>query len=471
MGPVALRETVGRVLLTGCPPPARRHPLATLHPQLVTLLMWLGIVCGCGGDTADPRGPDAPRGEQAQAPTSDNTPAEVWAKRDRRPPGGENGAHINGEWTQYSVGGTHSCGVRADGTASCWGVDRFGQKQVPEGRFVQLAAGGEHSCGRLDDGRIQCWGSDHAGATTPPAGHFTDVQAGWGFNCALDTSGAVTCWGFDGAGQASPPDGAFSQISVGYHHACGLHTDGSLACWGRDDFGQSQVPEGRFVQVSAGEVHSCALSSDGALRCWGDHHHQATDVNPGIYSQVSAGYWHTCALTTAGEAACWGHDAVFQASPASGAYTSLRAGFYHSCGQRPDGSLNCWGWNYNLDHLLAKVEGGGKELQGDELFSDQLQSHICPYESLGLMYFLQDRQTEAKEHLSKALEAQAYWEYGKHVAMAEILIEEGELQRAEDLLLRAQEKFGPQAAEDPSGADRVPKLIERVRELQGLEAQ
>ncbi len=83
------------------------------------------------------------------------------------------------------------------------------------------------------------------------------------------------------------------------------------------------------------------------------------------------------------------------------------------------------------------------------------------------MYFLQDRKTEAKEHLRKALEAQAFWEYGKHVAMAEILIEDGELERAEELLLQAREKFGPQAAEDPGGADRVQKLIERVRELRG----
>ena len=292
------------------------------------------------------------------------------------------------------------------------------------------------------------------------------MQAGWGFNCALRTDGSVACWGFNGAGQASPPTGAFSQISVGYHHACGLRTDGHIACWGRDDFGQSQVPDELYVQVSAGEVHSCALKGDGVLRCWGDDHHLATEVPQGTFREVSAGYWHTCALTTAGEAACWGHDALFQASPPPGAYTTVRAGFYHSCGQRGDGALDCWGWNYNLDHLLARVEGGGSDLRGDEIFSDQLQSHICPFESLGLMYFLQDRPEEAKEHLSNAIEAQAYWEYDKHVALAEILMEEGELQRAEDLLLQAQEKYGPQATEDPGGAGRVSDLLDRVRDLQ-----
>ncbi len=438
--------------------------------RLLLPLIGLWSAAGCGADPEPPAAQD-PSPKKEILPFADewvpdaSAPSEVWAKRDQRPSGGANGATIAGEWAWYSVGGTHSCGVRLDGTASCWGANGFGQKDVPPGRYQALAAGGEHSCGLLDDGSIRCWGNPHAGATEPPEGRFTAIEAGWGFSCALRTDGRVACWGFDGAGQASPPEGSFTQISVGYHHACGLRSDGGAVCWGRDDFGQSTVPEGRYTQVSVGELHTCLLDDRAQLKCWGDDHHEAPNVPPGRYGQVSAGYWHTCAITAGGATQCWGHDGVFQASPPSEALTSVKAGFYHSCGQRRDGQLECWGWNYNRDFLEARVEGGGPVLQGDELFSDHYQPHMCPYESLGLLYLLQGRAEEAKEHLSSALEAQSYWEYSKHIALAEILIEEGELERAEGLLADALDKYGPQATQDVAGPDHAAKLLERVRAL------
>jgi hypothetical protein len=438
---------------------------------LVLALVGLWSVVGCGSEP-EPSGPslDPKVDDKAYIPSAD-APSEVWAKRDQRPSGGRNGATIAGTWAQYSVGGAHSCGVREDGIASCWGADGFGQKDVPEGRFVQLAAGGEHSCGLLDDGSIRCWGNPHAGATEAPAGSFTTIEAGWGFNCALRIDGSAACWGFDGAGQASPPAGSFTQLSVGYHHACGLRPDGSAECWGRDDFGQSTVPEGRHTHISAGELHTCVLGERADLRCWGDDHHEAPNVPPGHYSQVSAGYWHTCTITGGGGTACWGHDGVFQASPPREPLISVRSGFYHSCGQRRDKQLECWGWNYNADYLASRVQGGGPVLQGDELFSDRYQPHMCPYESLGLLYLLQDRPDEAKEHLSSALEAQSYWEYSKHLALAEILLEEGDLARAEELLVEALDKYAAQAAQDVAGPEHAADMLARVRALQQDAAQ
>jgi hypothetical protein len=105
-------------------------------------------------------------------------------------------------------------------------------------------------------------------------------------------------------------------------------------------------------------------------------------------------------------------------------------------------------------------------MRGDELFSDQFHPHICPFESLGLLYLLQDRPNEAKEHLSSALEAQSYWEYSKHIALAEIMIEEGELDRAGELIEEALDKYAAQAAQDVAGPDHAAQLLERVRAMQ-----
>src|SRR4051794_31415380 len=44
-----------------------------------------------------------------------------------------------------SAGGGHSCGLRTDGTVSCWGDNSDGQASAPAGTFSAVSAGGVHS--------------------------------------------------------------------------------------------------------------------------------------------------------------------------------------------------------------------------------------------------------------------------------------------------------------------------------------
>src|SRR4051794_19723623 len=50
------------------------------------------------------------------------------------------------------AGEVHSCGIKPDGTATCWGDNSFGQAGAPAGAFTAIAAGWFHSCGIKTDG-------------------------------------------------------------------------------------------------------------------------------------------------------------------------------------------------------------------------------------------------------------------------------------------------------------------------------
>ena len=60
----------------------------------------------------------------------------------------------------------------------CWGYTRDGAATPPAGSFVSVSAGGSHTCGVRIDGSVACWGSnywgsDYYGQATPPAGSFS----------------------------------------------------------------------------------------------------------------------------------------------------------------------------------------------------------------------------------------------------------------------------------------------------------
>ena len=102
-----------------------------------------------------------------------------------------------GEFRSVSVGQNHSCGVKTDGTVACWGsnISTYsfalipdpnttyetyrGQATPPEGTFRAVSAGQWHTCGIRTDGSATCWGSDYDaedgetyyGQATPPGGN------------------------------------------------------------------------------------------------------------------------------------------------------------------------------------------------------------------------------------------------------------------------------------------------------------
>ena len=66
---------------------------------------------------------------------------------------------------------------------------------MPVGTFTQISAGGDHSCGLRADGSAVCWGGNYFGGATAPTGSFTQISAGWDHTCALRADGSAVCWG------------------------------------------------------------------------------------------------------------------------------------------------------------------------------------------------------------------------------------------------------------------------------------
>ena len=71
-----------------------------------------------------------------------------------------------GSFAQFGVGNGYHCGMRTDGTLTCWG--NVGTLTPPAGTYNQLAVGWFHGCARKADGHLACWGRSDENQTTPP---------------------------------------------------------------------------------------------------------------------------------------------------------------------------------------------------------------------------------------------------------------------------------------------------------------
>jgi len=283
----------------------------------------------------------------------------------------ERRASASAPWTAVTAGGEHSCGLKADGTAVCWGGNRRGQLEVPAGRFKELAAGSFHTCAIANDGTVACWGDDAEGQCTAPEDTFAHITAGSFHACGLKDDGTVRCWGRGdtnencGAsggwycGQLQVPDAKFTQIDAGAIHTCGVLTSGALACWGAAGQGQASPPAGQFVQVAAGAEHSCAVRQDQTVMCWGAGARAgncAPEENEGaafscgqsaaprgLFRDLTVGWEHSCAVDQRGRVTCWGYDRYGQASPPAAVINGIAAGGQHTCAITNTGGIRCWG--------------------------------------------------------------------------------------------------------------------------------
>ena len=281
-----------------------------------------------------------------------------------------------------SSGLFHTCALRWDRTAMCWGaggaetaaedsVYDVGQASPPDGeRFMSISSGAFHTCGLRDDGTAVCWGPK-AGDEIPEHGRvgfgqvdvpkdetFVMISSGAGHTCGLRADGTVACWGLNDEGQATPPDDErLTSIASGGLVTCGLRLEGTAVCWGLQPYSRGwegvEGPPKEVVFRSIEAARStdpreslvCGVTTSGSPSCWGF----VSDVIDGRYpwslgqvTTITVEGLGGCGLWANGTPNCWGRFP--HPWPKSQRFSAISAGMNHTCAIRKgDGRLVCWG--------------------------------------------------------------------------------------------------------------------------------
>ena len=257
------------------------------------------------------------------------------------------------KYSQVDAGSSFVCGIRADDhQINCWGLNDFGQLDVPGGKFSSISLGEFHGCGiSKGAGHLICWGLKSAyGAAGDDREHFIAVSSGDRHTCAITSEKDIKCWGENDLGQSDVPKGKFISVSAKSSHTCAVSTRGKVACWGEPGFVGYALPTGEFKEVVTGNLHGCVLSKRGGRAvCWGNGFDGETSPPDAKFSHLTAGSYNTCGLLDNHQVLCWGDD-VFghsrwtQGDADSGdGYLQVAAGGEQTCALSRKRHLACHG--------------------------------------------------------------------------------------------------------------------------------
>ncbi|MGI1657570.1 MAG: cell wall-binding repeat-containing protein [Desulfitobacterium sp.] len=215
-------------------------------------------------------------------------------------------------------GGTfYTIALKSNGTVVAWGYNGYGQCNVPLGLsgVVSISAGERHSLALKSDGTVVAWGNNGSGECNVPLGlsEVVAISAGRNHSLALKSDGTVVAWGFNGSGQCNIPLDASSEVvaisAVGLHSTV-LKNDGTVVAWGDNGFGQINVPVGLsgVVSISNGFYHTAALKSDGTVVAWGGYYQSGVPSGLSGVVAIAGGGWHALALKADGTVVSWGKN-------------------------------------------------------------------------------------------------------------------------------------------------------------------
>lgn len=286
----------------------------------------------------------------------------------------------HGDWASVSAGGNHTCALKVDGTAYCWGSNSDGQLGT---------VASDTTCGK---------GNNLYPCTLVPRRvdtqlTFLSISAGMSHTCAISADRQAYCWGNNDNGQVAdfassgpvlvhvPGTLPYAQISAGATHTCAIRSDGALFCWGANDRGQlgnSSATGGTVrvflgapvASVSAGQQRTCARTTSGIVACWGATwfarqnglemtravFSPASVPAASVMSSITVGSFTTCGTDFQARAYCWEanprgelgdgtQDGALVPHPVAGglSFVQLSAGIVQTCGIATTGAGYCWG--------------------------------------------------------------------------------------------------------------------------------
>lgn len=284
------------------------------------------------------------------------------------------------DWASVSAGGDHTCALKTNGTAYCWGNNENGQLGTAQSDTV---------CGT----KVNAYPCTLVPRRVDSNLTFLSISAGLHHTCAISTAHLAYCWGDNTDGQVAdfassgpvlvqiPSTLPFAQISAGATHTCAVRSDGALMCWGSNDRGQlgsGTLASGTVrvflggvaASVSAGQERTCARTTSGIVSCWGATWFQRqnglemtravfspTSVPAAVpMSTLSVGTFTTCGTDFQGRAYCWEANprgemgngtrdgALVPHLVAGGlSFVQVSAGIVQTCGIATTGAGYCWG--------------------------------------------------------------------------------------------------------------------------------
>jgi alpha-tubulin suppressor-like RCC1 family protein len=229
------------------------------------------------------------------------------------------------DWVMVRADWVHTCGLRSNGLIYCWGANSDGQ--LGDGTTTDHTSPAEisggfsdwimvdidrlHTCGVRSNGRAYCWGSNWAGqlgdgtitsrsTPTEVSGGYTDwtvLDSEYNTTCGIRKPGRLWCWGRNSEGQIG--DGTATnqstptEVSGGYtdwitfdngsRFTCGIRGSGLAYCWGLNDTGQlgtgdttnystPHLVSGGYtdwVYISGDDPETCGIRQNGLRTCWG----------------------------------------------------------------------------------------------------------------------------------------------------------------------------------------------------------
>jgi alpha-tubulin suppressor-like RCC1 family protein len=255
---------------------------------------------------------------------------------------------------QVSTGDRHTCALKPDGSAWCWGRNWNGQvgngsttnvnapKQVVglSSDVAAISAGALQTCALKTNRSVWCWGSGYGNTPVelPTLTRVRSISAFGNKICAVKIDGNVWCFN---PGQTPTQVAGISnvqQVTTGYDYACAVTADQNVWCWGNGGQGrlgnnstgtaanpvqvQGLPTTGSgVVRVTAGWTHTCAIARTGYPYCWGrndkgqlgigstgnDVLKAVPMIGVGPARKIAVGFEYTCLALLNGQAVCTGY--------------------------------------------------------------------------------------------------------------------------------------------------------------------